>query len=108
MKQMKRRLTALLLALFQIVSIIAPGSFAAAEGEQEIVTGTVNFVGGKSLFYVYVDGSSEDLSALGANDYIIIRRFNGGNNVAYARIPMSDINSAGYYKVDDSQDFISQ
>ena len=27
---MKRRLTALLLALFQIVSIIAPGSFPAA------------------------------------------------------------------------------
>ena len=53
MKQIKRRLTAILLALFQLVSLVSPASFAAAEGEN-IVSGTVNATDG--MFYVFVDG----------------------------------------------------
>ena len=107
MNQMKRRLTAILLALFQIMSVITPGSFAAAEGGQEIVTGQINVINNQPLFYVYVDGSGEDLSALGENDYIIIKRFSARYPECYAYIPLKDINSAGYARINDNEDFVT-
>ena len=103
MKQIKRRLTAILLALFQLVSLASPASFAAAEGEN-IVSGTVNATDG--MFYVFVDGSDQDLSALGENDYIVIKRVSSGGNEYYACIPFTDINRAGYYGVSAS-DFVN-
>ena len=105
MKQMKRRLTAILLALFQIVSMVSPSAFAAAEGETEdIVSGKVNATDG--YFYVYVDGTAEDLSALGENDYIIVKR-TAANQSHYAYIPLGNITGPGFCKVGDGDGFVN-
>ena len=106
MKQIKRRLTAILLALVQIVSLVSPAGFAAAEGTQNYISGTINATDKGNFVFVFVDGSSEDLSALGENDYIVIKRFHSGYKTCYACIPFTDIKSAGFYGV-KAGDFVN-
>ena len=95
MKNLKQRITAILLAMIQMLTLVAPGSFALAEGET-ITSEGIDQIGDSYIYYTPVQADSGILAELGEEGYQVIVEQDNAGTVSYASKPISQIVSSGF------------
>ena len=96
MRTRRQRIIAVLVAVFQILGMISPGSFAAAD--ETYVSGEVSWTSsGQTVFCMTTDMSQEARSELAEQGYyILIRQTDEYGTVSYASRKFSEITANGF------------
>ena len=96
MRTRRQRIIAVLVAVFQILGMISPGSFAAAD--ETYVSGEVSWTSsGQTVFCMTTDMSQEARSELAEQGYyILIRQTDEYGTVSYAFRKFSEITANGF------------
>ena len=107
MKNLKQRITAILLALIQMLTLVAPGSIALAEGET-ITSDGIDQIGDSYIYYTPVQAENSILAELGEEGYQVVVEQNNDGTVSYASKPLSQIVSSGFEGFgEDNAPFVS-
>ena len=95
----KQRTIAILLALIQMVTMVMPASIAMAE--DEYISGVVNHIGDRLIYYMKVKMSETIRTDLAQNKYYIVVEQDNDGVKSYASRSFSDIAAIGFQGFDD-------
>ena len=103
MKNLRKRITAILMALIQMLTLVSPG---IATAEDEIYnSGEVNRIGDHLIYYMSVEADNQVLSGLADLGYYIVVKQDTGEpgprGKSFAIRPFSQITKSGFQGFED-------